>query len=90
MLKHISEFIPEATKKLTGQDFADRSVAQIFPPKSPSIFGDFDGDIQTFEQAQNIMDIADIARDVGAKLSTEDQAIEFMAFKMLKKYKKPV
>ena len=88
MLKHISEYLPEAVKKLTGQELADLTVRDIFPPKSPSIFGNFSGDIQTFDQMQNILDIADITRDVGAKLSPEDQAIEKRAFNLLSKYKK--
>ena len=86
-MKHISEYIPLAAAKLTGVQIASTSVALLSPQKSPSIFGTFDGDIQYKAQAQNILEIADIARDAGAKLSLKDQVVELRAFKIIKRSK---
>jgi len=45
-----------------------------------SIYGGFDGVIQTVEQAKKIMEIADMARAAWCYLSDKDKNIELRAF----------
>ena len=88
MLKHISEYIPEAVRKLTGQELAGKTVAEIFPSRSDSIYGDFDGVIKGFDHAENLIEIADISREIGLNLSNRDKEIEKNAFELLRKFRK--
>lgn len=72
-------------RKLSISELASTPVAQLFPPISSSIFGDWDEQIKTIDQAKNVLTVADIARDVGAKLNLTDLAIETKAYNFLTK-----
>ena len=50
-----------------------------------SIYGDWESNIQSFEQAEKILHMADMARDGGEKLSAADQEIEYQAFVILRR-----
>lgn len=73
---------------LTGDELASKTVKQIFPPIKDSIFGDFNGVIQTLQQAKNILEIVQITRDVGCRLNETDKLIEEQAYIIVNRSKK--
>ena len=53
-----------------------------------SIYGNFDVVIKTVEQAKNILDIADMAREAGLFLADKDKKIELRAYDICSNHKR--